>query len=76
GYYTMPVLAGDRLIGRMDPRLDRPQKRLVVQNLHLEPAVRPTASVRRALHTALESFAAFHGADRVTVQRTVPRGIL
>lgn len=76
GYYTMPVLAGDRLIGRMDPRLDRAQKRLVVQNLHLEPAVRPTASLRRALRTALESFAAFHGADRVTVQRTVPRGIL
>lgn len=76
GYYTMPILAGDRLIGRMDPRLDRAQRRLVVQSLHLEPAVRPTASLRRALRAALESFAAFHGADRMTVERTVPRGML
>lgn len=73
GYYTMPILAGDRLIGRLDPRLDRAQNRLVVQSLHLEPKVRVTASLRRTLRNALESFAAFHGADRLAVARTVPR---
>jgi uncharacterized protein YcaQ len=73
GYYTMPILAGDRLIGRMDPRLDRAQNRLVVQSLSLEPAVKGTPSLRRALRAALESFAAFHGTDRVVVRRTVPR---
>lgn len=76
GYYTMPILSGDRLIGRLDPRLDRAQNRLVVESLHLEPAVRMTAPLRRALRAALESFGAFHGAGRVDVRRTAPRLIL
>lgn len=65
GYYTMPILAGDRFIGRMDPRLDRERNRLVVRLLHFEPDVRPTAALRRRVHGALEAFAAFHGAEDV-----------
>jgi uncharacterized protein len=72
GYYTMPVLAGDRLIGRIDPLLDRERGRLVVNLLHLEPGVRPTRSLRRNLRTALEQFARFHGAGTVSVRRTRP----
>jgi uncharacterized protein YcaQ len=76
GYYTMPILAGDRLIGRMDPRLDRTRGRLVVQALHLESGVKATPALRRALRGALDAFAAFHGAGEVTVERTVPRLVL
>ncbi|OFX13385.1 MAG: hypothetical protein A2V59_02885 [Armatimonadetes bacterium RBG_19FT_COMBO_69_19] len=73
GYYTMPILAGDRLIGRMDPRLDRARGRLVVQALHLEPGVKATPALRRALRGTLDAFATFHGAGDVTVERTSPR---
>src|SRR5262249_16508234 len=30
GYYVMPILHGDRLIGRIDPQFDRRQKRLTI----------------------------------------------
>ncbi len=72
GYYTMPVLSGDRLIGRLDPRLDRAQGRLVIRRVHLEPGARTTASLRRHLRHALEGFAAFHGAQSVSVETTPP----
>jgi len=62
GYYAMPILAGDRLIGRADVRLDRKQSTLVVENLQLEPTVRRTKLLQKALGRALERFARFHGA--------------
>jgi hypothetical protein len=37
GYYVLPVLHGDRLIGRVDPELDRKQKVLRVHAAYLEP---------------------------------------
>jgi uncharacterized protein len=36
GPYTMPILWGDRLVGRFDSRLDRPTGTLVVNGLWLE----------------------------------------
>ena len=75
GHYAMPILFGDRLIGRLDPHLDREERRLVIRLLHLEPQVRPTGQLRRALRAALESFARFHGAAGLDIGRTVPAGL-
>ena len=75
GYYAMPILAGDRLIGRMDPRLDRANGRLIVRLLHLEPQVRPTRQLRRNLRGALETFAHFHQAVEIDVERADPKGL-
>jgi len=36
GYYTLPVLWGDRLVARFDPRLDRATGTLVINGLWLE----------------------------------------
>ena len=36
GYYTMPILWGDRLVGRFDPKLDRATGTLVILGLWLE----------------------------------------
>lgn len=38
GRYTMPVLWGDRLVGRLDPKLDRATATLVVNNVWFEDA--------------------------------------
>lgn len=61
GYYTMPILAGDRLIGRMDPRLDRTRRRMEIRVLPFEPGVRVTRALRGNVEAALEGFARFHG---------------
>jgi uncharacterized protein YcaQ len=36
GYYTLPVLYGDRLVARIDPKLDRSTMTLIVNGLWLE----------------------------------------
>ena len=75
GHYAMPILVGSRLVGRIDPRLDRARGRLVVRLLHLEPHVAITRGLRESLAVGLEAFARFHGAGDVEVERTHPAGL-
>ena len=65
GAYTMPILAGDQLIGRIDPRVDRENKTLVIQLLQLEPDVKHTKALQKVLEEGLHKFAAFLGAGKV-----------
>ncbi|RED59267.1 winged helix-turn-helix domain-containing protein [Cohnella lupini] len=74
GYYAMPILAGDRLIGRMDPRLDRKQGRLTVQLLQIEPEIDFNHYLRDRVLRALETFATVHGANEVTIDTLIANG--
>ncbi len=62
GYYVLPILEGDRLVGRLDPRLDRHRGLLEVQGLWWEPKVRPTRARRAALEDEIAHFGAAIGA--------------
>lgn len=68
GYYTMPILAGDRLIGRIDPRLDRAENKLHINLLQVEPDIKLTKQLRRKLDIAIESFAEFHKAGEIVMK--------
>ena len=65
GYYNMPILHGDRIIGRVDPRMDRKANRLVVNAVHLEPGISLDSETRAAVGGAVESLARFLGAGAV-----------
>ncbi|QHT61452.1 winged helix-turn-helix domain-containing protein [Paenibacillus lycopersici] len=69
GYYAMPILAGDRFIGRMDPRLDTKRRHLTVELLQLEPGLAFDGRFKRKLEDALETFARTHGAETLTIER-------
>lgn len=69
GYFSLPVLAGGRFIGRIDAKADRQPRRLIVRNFVVEPGVK-IADARAALETALPEFSAFNQCDTWSVTRT------
>ena len=71
GYYVLPVLFGDRLVGRIEPRIDRTARRVRVLGAWWEPGFDPLAEPGfvPAFAAALADYAAFSGAAAVTWPR-------
>jgi uncharacterized protein YcaQ len=67
GYYVLPILRGDRLVGRIEPVLDRRAGVLRVQRVWWEPGVRPVS-----LRAPLRSLARFLGAMLEPGSRSEP----
>ncbi len=65
GYYVMPLLEGERLVGRLDPKLHRDRGLLEVRGLWWEAGIQPTKGRRKKLKEALEKMAAFLGAREI-----------
>jgi uncharacterized protein YcaQ len=65
GYFVLPALHGDRLIGRVDPEFDRRERVLRVHSLHLEPDAPDGA--RGLIEGALQELADWLGARDVAL---------
>jgi uncharacterized protein YcaQ len=73
GYYALPILHSDRLIGRVDPKIDRKTGTLHLNSLLLEEGVDPDV-VAEALLIRLFAFARFLKAERFAFDtRAVPK---
>lgn len=74
GYYVLPILFGDRFVGRFEPRLDRKTRTLTILGIWFEPDVDPieTPGFLTALADALEAYRSFVGATKVVWPRTRP----
>jgi uncharacterized protein len=65
GYYVLPFLYGDRLVGRVDLKSDRAEGVLRVKAFHLEPRVRRSGALEAALDRALDRLARVLDLDTV-----------
>jgi uncharacterized protein YcaQ len=67
GYAVLPILFGDRLVGRIEPRIDRERGRVEVVGIWWEERFasrRPDGFVE-AMRSALRDYLRFAGADRL-----------
>jgi uncharacterized protein len=65
GYYVLPFLWRDRVVGRVDLKSERSEGALVVRALHLERGVRRSTALEDALDRALDRLRRTVGLERV-----------
>lgn len=76
GYYTLPILWGDRLVARFDSKLDRATNTFAVLGLWLEDkALAKDEAFARALANGLARFVKFLGAERLDVRAVQPAAL-
>lgn len=74
GYYVLPILHGDQLIGKVDPTMDRANSRLQINAIHAEPGVPQTKALGRTVAKAIKDLADFLGAKEIVYSEAVPAG--
>ncbi|NTV76320.1 MAG: hypothetical protein HGA66_19220, partial [Holophaga sp.] len=65
GYYVLPILEGEALVGRLDPKFHRERGVLEIKGLWFEKGVRATKARKAAVARAAEALAARIGAKDV-----------
>ncbi len=69
GYFSLPVLIGDRFVARMDSKADRKEKTLIVHNLHFEP-VKLTKPEIAKLTDAILTFSGFNQCRNIVFKKS------
>ncbi len=84
GYYTLPILHHGHLIGRVDAKAHRVERRLEVRHVHFEPWLATTGTPPRGksrmdqaealagVGEALASLGVFVGGDEIALRRVTP----
>ena len=65
GYYVLPFLWRDRIVGRADLKSERRDGALVVKAFHVERGVRRSAALDEAFERALDRLRQVIGLERV-----------
>jgi uncharacterized protein YcaQ len=73
GYYTLPILYGDDLVARLDPRLDRKTNTLYILGFWLEDDAPKDEAFADALGRGLARFAKLVGTQQVKIDAIHPR---
>jgi uncharacterized protein YcaQ len=73
GYYVLPILWGDRFIGRIDPRMDTEREKLLINSVHAERGAPGGREVSSKVAETIGQFAEFLGAKEVEYTTRVPK---
>lgn len=69
GYFSLPVLAGDTFIARMDAKADRKQKVLIVHNIHFEAVDLDEITIKKFIQ-ALKDFVRFNKCGEIIFKKS------
>lgn len=69
GYFSLPVLAGDTFIARMDSKADRKKGILTIHNLHFEPLKLSKQQIAKTAD-AIQAFAVFNKCQEILITKS------
>jgi len=72
GYFCLPILHKDRLVGRFDPKLERKTGTLRLKALYLEPGVAASEELVANVAGAMRDFMQFHKATELAIEKSEP----
>jgi hypothetical protein len=73
GYYVLPLLEGDRFIGRADVKAHRVEGRLEVKGFWSEPGIKLTKAREAGIRRALAELARFTGTPKIDADAALRR---
>ena len=76
GYFCLPILHNGTLIGSLDPKAHRRQKRMEIKNIFLEPGIAIEEDLVSALNSTLADFTRWHGMKLLEIVATDPPVLL
>jgi uncharacterized protein len=65
GYYTLPILYGNELVGRFDAKADRKTGEFIINRVWLEKGFKPSVQFKTAYNKQLKAFATFCGCKNI-----------
>jgi uncharacterized protein len=72
GYFCLPILHRDRLVGRFDPKLERKTGVLRIKALYLEEGVESDEELVSGVASAMRDFMKFHNARELVIENSQP----
>ena len=72
GYFVLPILWKNRFIGRLDPKADRQNKILIINNLVFEDNFKECDELLPLLSEKFLSFAEFNSCEKVRIKKCIP----
>lgn len=75
GYFSLPVLAGETFIARMDAKADRKQKVLIVHNIHFETVDIDKVTIEKFIQS-LKAFVDFNQCRDIVFKKSNNEGYL
>ncbi|NQU85141.1 MAG: winged helix-turn-helix domain-containing protein [Mariniphaga sp.] len=69
GYFVFPILYGNKLVGRLDPKADRKNKILILKNLVFEPTFKVSVKFLNLFSAELKQFAVFNNCEKIIIEK-------
>lgn len=73
GYFSLPILIRDRIVGRLDAKAHRSEGVFEIRSLHLEDGIDADAALAEDVAGAVRRCAQWHALANVSVTRSSPR---
>lgn len=72
GYFVLPILFGDQLVGRIDPKADRKSKILIINNIAFEDGFEISDEFLEKFSRKMNEFKNFNKCDYISIEKTKP----